>query len=105
MPLTKRINMKSLITTLLLMLLCTSTFVLADDSKYMHDEMMKCDTNKDGMISKDEFIKSKTEMFMKMDKDSNAKLDASEQKMMIEKMHTMRKDYDDTQRGMMRRDS
>lgn len=96
--------MKNLLSTGLLILLCTSSFVLADDSKNMRDEMMKCDTNNDGMISQDEFIKSKTEMFTKMDKDNNAKLDASEQNAMLEKMHKMMKEGDTSHRGMMKRD-
>jgi len=100
--------MKTLKTTLLFSLIFASSAAFADEHMNMKEEMMKCDTNKDGMISKDEFIKSKTEMFMKMDKDTNAKLDASEQKMMMDKMHMMNHgdnmQHENKEHGMMKKD-
>jgi len=65
--------------------LLTSASAIADNHS-MKDEMIKCDANKDGMISKEESTKHHDEMFMKMDKDHNGLLDASEQKMMMEDM-------------------
>lgn len=55
----------------------------------MKDEMTKCDVNKDGMISKDEFMKSKADHFAKIDRDSNGLLDGSEQAAMISQMQAM----------------
>ena len=83
--------MKRIITTSLLALALTSSLAFADDMK-MKEEMMKCDTNKDGMISKEESMKHNEEMFKMMDKNSDGMLDASEQKMMMDHMKMMMKD-------------
>ncbi len=77
-----------IILAICLLALTTSSIAFAEHMG-MKEEMAKCDTNKDGMISKDEFMKSKTEVFMKMDTDKNGMLNASEQKMMMDHMHKM----------------
>jgi Ca2+-binding EF-hand superfamily protein len=57
-------------------------------------DMKKYDTNSDGMLSRDEFIRAKTEKFMKMDKNNDGMLDASEQRAMIDYKHKDSKDKD-----------
>lgn len=70
--------------------LSTASSALAnhEHGKEMWD---KCDTNKDGFISRDEFMKSKDEHFKKADKNGDGKLSEEEHKEMMkemkEKMH------------------
>lgn len=51
-------------------------------------EMM--DTNKDGVISKEEFMRAHEAMFDRMDTNHDGRLDAEEQKAAHEKMRSMR---------------
>lgn len=50
---------------------------------YMKEEIMKCDENKDGMISRQEFMDSKEKKFKEADHNNDGKLSSSEIDMMI----------------------
>jgi|GEM_PF-5856210 len=66
---------------------------MTDKDKMMkqhHAEMLtSMDSNKDGMISRAEFIQHHEEMFKKFDKNNDAMMDQNEHEMMMTEMHTM----------------
>ncbi len=51
---------------------------------------MEIDTNKDGAISKDEFMKQGEERFKRMDKNNDGKIDKSERDAMHDQMEQRR---------------
>lgn len=71
----------------------SSSLVFANDEAKMKktcEEMMtKADTDKDGKLSKEEFVSEKTKMFSKYDKDGDGMLSKSEHEMMGMDMHKM----------------
>lgn len=88
-------HMKIIARSLVVSVVLLTSFSAFAEQGGMKEELMKCDTNKDGMISKEESTKHHDEKFMKMDKDNNGMLDASEQKMMMEDMKMKMKHMDD----------
>lgn len=69
-------------------LLAGSPLAYGGDDHHGHGKMMweKCDTDKDGFISKAEFIKSKEEHFKKADKNGDGKMSKDEHKVMMDEM-------------------
>jgi len=58
--------------------------------EHHHAEMMtSVDTNKDGMISREEFNQHHEKMFIKCDKNKDGMLDKDEHEMMMKEMHDM----------------
>lgn len=56
----------------------------------MEERLMEMDTNKDGAISKDEYIKQSEERFKRMDKNNDGKIDKSERDDMHDRMEGRR---------------
>ncbi len=80
--------MKRTIITLSAMTLLLANLPAAfahDHEEHAKKAWEKCDSNKDGSISKDEFIKSKEEHFNKADKNGDGKLSKDEHEEMVKK--------------------
>ena len=61
------------------------------DFHEMHDKMLdRLDTNKDGKVSKDEFLRPKEERFAKFDTNKDGFLDSTEMQAVKDKMEQMR---------------
>lgn len=63
-----------------------------DDAKMKKtcaEMMATADTDKDGKLSKEEFMAEKTKMFEKYDKDGDGMLSTNEHEMMASDMHKM----------------
>ncbi len=72
--------MKHLLTAILFVLLCGSiSAAAAEQKKDMRVTLTKADTDKDGKITKAEFIRKKQEKFDRFDKNKDGFLDAAEQ--------------------------
>lgn len=56
----------------------------------MEERLMEMDANKDGAISKDEYIKQSEERFKRMDKNNDGKIDKSERDEMHDRMEGRR---------------
>lgn len=71
--------------------LCLGTQAFAEDdmAKHMDDMFTMCDTNKDGMISKEEFLAEKTKMFAKYDANNDGMLNKDEHEKMAMDMKKM----------------
>ncbi|MBL8515763.1 MAG: hypothetical protein JNM76_02245 [Betaproteobacteria bacterium] len=69
-----------------LSLLLGAAPVLADDAKD-HDKFVKmCDTNKDGMVSKDEFMKHAEKIWEKMDAKKVGKMDSKQFELFLKQL-------------------
>jgi len=73
--------------------MCSAPLAFASDDanmkKHCKEMMAMADMDKDGKLSKEEFMAEKTKMFMKYDKNGDGMLSADEHEMMGMDMHKM----------------
>jgi hypothetical protein len=69
-----------------LSLLLGAAPVLADDAKDYDKFVKMCDTNKDGMVSKDEFMKHADKIWAKMDAKKIGKMDSKQFELFLKEL-------------------
>ena len=79
-------------------------FVFADHGEHMKKMMGKMDTNNDGQVSKEEWIKHHEEMFTKLDADGDGNITKEEFKAFKKAMKDKKEDKDGEKKDKKKKD-